>query len=577
MKTYNVVQGSDEWLALRAEHKTASEASIMMGASKKCSRSDLVRMEATGDVRDVSDWVKNVLFENGHAIEEAARPLAELFIGEDLYPVTGADEDDYLLASFDGLTLLENIAWECKSWNEAKATDVRAGKVPDEDRWQVVQQLVVSGAEMCLYTVSDGTPDNTVHVWYSLQPGDREQLLAGWKQFETDVANYQHIEDTPAPAGKAPETLPALRIELTGMVTASNLDEFKATALAVIDSVSTDLQTDQDFANADKAVKWCGDVETRIDAAKQHALSQTADIDALFRALDEIKAETRAKRLTIEKLMKSRKESVRVEIQQAAVADLRAHYDQINETLYPCALTFPADFSMTVANAMKGKKTVASLRDAASTAAAHAKIAASQAADRTRINLQAMNDDYRHLFPDLNALATAKAPDDFKAVIALRIAEHKAKINRDAEEAREKIRKEEEDKAQREAEHKAEQERKRIRAEEQAKAEAAYKERKAAQIQERSEQQHEADKVSDASQAAFIESQRWNTTEATHAAARPQAPAASTSPIKPTRPTDAEIIDVLVMHYRVHESKVIEWLLDMDLHAEGEKLAAGMI
>lgn len=37
--------------------------------------------------------------------------------------------------------------------------------------------------------------------------------------------------------------------------------------------------------------------------------------------------------------------------------------------------------------------------------------------------------------------------------------------------------------------------------------------------------------------------------------------------IQNDRPTDAEIIGVLALHYRVHESKVIEWLLDVDLDA----------
>ena len=32
-----------------------------------------------------------------------------------------------------------------------------------------------------------------------------------------------------------------------------------------------------------------------------------------------------------------------------------------------------------------------------------------------------------------------------------------------------------------------------------------------------------------------------------------------------SRPTDGEIIGVLALHYRVHESEVVEWLLDMDL------------
>ena len=39
-----------------------------------------------------------------------------------------------------------------------------------------------------------------------------------------------------------------------------------------------------------------------------------------------------------------------------------------------------------------------------------------------------------------------------------------------------------------------------------------------------------------------------------------------------SRPTDDEIITVLVQHYRVHESKVIEWLLGLDLKAASDRM-----
>lgn len=43
------------------------------------------------------------------------------------------------------------------------------------------------------------------------------------------------------------------------------------------------------------------------------------------------------------------------------------------------------------------------------------------------------------------------------------------------------------------------------------------------------------------------------------------APIAVAEANKPARPTDSKIIEVLALHFRVHESKVIEWLFDMDL------------
>lgn len=42
----------------------------------------------------------------------------------------------------------------------------------------------------------------------------------------------------------------------------------------------------------------------------------------------------------------------------------------------------------------------------------------------------------------------------------------------------------------------------------------------------------------------------------------------------PARPKDQEIIEVLALHFRAHESKVIEWLLDMDLEAASREMVA---
>ena len=46
MKTLNVVQGTPEWKAARAKRRCASDAPFMMGASTKCTRNELIRLEA---------------------------------------------------------------------------------------------------------------------------------------------------------------------------------------------------------------------------------------------------------------------------------------------------------------------------------------------------------------------------------------------------------------------------------------------------------------------------------------------------------------------------------------------------
>lgn len=420
MKIHNVAQGSAEWLALRAKFRTASEAPAMMGASKYQSRTDLLMAKKTGITPDVTPS-QQFIFDKGHATEAMARPLAEALIGEELYPIVATEGN--LLASMDGATMLGETLFEHKLWNESVVAQVKAGDLAPHYYWQLEQQLLVSGAERVIFVCSDGTPENFVHMEYRPVAGRAAQLIEGWKQFEVDLANFEMADAPSIVVGKAPDELPALRIELTGMVTASNLKVFEDSALAVIDSVKTTLSTDQDFADAKKAVKWCGDVEEAVSIAKKQALSQTQSIDELFSSLDRISAHARETRLKVDKLVKAQELLVKTTIKQKAELALAEHVAGINRTLGQVALpNVHVDF----AGAMKNKRTIASLQDAVDTELARAKIDASQAADSIRLNLNSLAElavDHAFLFSDVQQLVT-KANDDLVTLIKFRISEH---------------------------------------------------------------------------------------------------------------------------------------------------------
>jgi hypothetical protein len=226
------------------------------------------------------------------------------------------------------------------------------------------------------------------------------------------------------------------------MVTASNLKVFEESALAVIDSVKTTLTTDQDFADAKKAVKWCGDVEDAVTAAKKQALSQTQTIDELFCSLDRISKHARETRLKVDKLVKAQELLVKTNIKQKAEQSLTDHVAAINKTLGKVTLpAVAADF----AGAMKNKRTIASLQDAVDTELARMKIDASQTADAIRLNLESLRTlaaDHAFLFVDAQQLVM-KANDDLVALIKVRISEHQKAEDQKAEAQREQIRKEE--------------------------------------------------------------------------------------------------------------------------------------
>ena len=451
MQMHKLTQGSPEWLAYRAQHFNASDAPAMMGCSVYKTRTQLLDELSTG-VAAEPDTAQQKRFDAGHRNEALARPLAEEVLGEELYPVVGSEGD--LSASFDGLTLLGDKAFEHKTLNaELRAVfqdmatiapahqDRGAGRcLPLMYRVQMEQQLLVSGAECVLFMASEWNGEELIeerHCWYWPDLKLREQILAGWAQFRADLANHTPAQAAPKATGAAPELLPALRIEVTGAVTASNLDAFKAHALQVFGGIKRDLQTDQDFANAEATVKWCAGVEERLAAAKQHALSQTESIDALFRAIDEISAEARRTRLDLDKLVKARKDSIRLEIVSEAQQELRAHVADLNRAGQwprPMVPTPSPDF----AGAIKGKRSIDSIRDAVGALLAISKAEANQTALLVTRNLAAMAGlgaaQHPSMFPDLQALAV-KASEDFEAIVRSRLAQHEAEQQAAAERA----------------------------------------------------------------------------------------------------------------------------------------------
>lgn len=460
MKAVNLIQGGMEWHAHRSQHWNASDAPAMLGVSPYKSRAELLRERATG-ISQEFDAATQRRFDDGHRFEALARSLAERIIGDELFPVTGV-EGRYS-ASFDGITMLEDTAFEHKTLNDelraAIKPDNSINALPEHYRVQMEHQCMVSGAGRVLFMASKWTDDGELieerHCWYWPDAELRARIVAGWEQFERDLADYKPEAVATKPAGRSPETLPALRIEAKGMVTASNMAEFREHAMAVLGQINRDLQTDEDFANAESTVKWCGGVEERLSAAKANVLAQMADVDAVCRTIDDVAAETRRIRLELDKLVKAEKENRKAQIVQAGVDAVRAHYASISVTLgaYSTCLALPASLPSEIGSSIKGLKTLASIREKVDTAVANAKIAASQKADAIRVNAAILDEhkDHAFLFTDCARIVVDKSPDDLRNLITARIAEHKAREEAKLEAERQRIRAEEQAKAERAA------------------------------------------------------------------------------------------------------------------------------
>ena len=196
-------------------------------------------------------------------------------------------------------------------------------------------------------------------------------------------------------------------------------------------------------------------------------------------------------------------------------------------------------------------------------------------ADKIEINIKRLDkeSEYNFLFNDFARLVL-KEPEDLDPLIRARIAEHKANEERRLAEERERIAAEERAKAQREAEETMRRQREAEAAQAKAAADPAAK--------------IEAERVEE-NRAREEKNREWRESSAPTEPAPQPAPTSSQPPsarpvvgaaqsfsrgarLPDSRPDDDTIIGWLAMHFRVHESKVIEWLLAMDLQAASDRM-----
>jgi predicted phage-related endonuclease len=434
MEIMNVTQGSPEWLELRAKHFNASEAPAMMGESKYMTRDALLKLKHTGESEPVSSFLQE-LFDKGHAAEADIRPHIEGMIIDDLYPVTGIKEINgiSLLASFDGLTMAGDIAFEHKLWNEKLAAIIKNKQpLPRMYTIQMEQQLMVSGAEKDVFVVSNGAPEKMVHTEYVSDPKLRLEILAGWAQFKIDLEDYTPpVEETKA-AVKVIKDLPAINIRATAMVSESNLAVYEEAATQFIGEINTDLTTDEDFGNAVVDSKFCKDKRAQIKSAIEAVLGQTGDIDAAIKTLNKIDEEFRLKAKELDSLVVTKKDEMKAKIVNEGQAALDKHIQALNDQFNRPYITFTTDFRL----AIKGKRTITSIRSAINDTLATAKIATSADAMKIGVNVKTMGElatDHKFLFHDIELIIN-KENDDFILLVKSRIADHEAEIKAKAEE-----------------------------------------------------------------------------------------------------------------------------------------------
>jgi hypothetical protein len=146
---------------------------------------------------------------------------------------------------------------------------------------------------------------------------------------------------------------PTLEITVRGEVVASNADVFRAEWQAILAEINRNPSTDSEFAEAEEHVKRLADAEAATKAAKEGALKECEQLYSLLSTLDETCEEIRAARLQLSNAIESKKAAIKDDLVNDAIEEIE---------LPP--LRGRTAFLATLQNAIKGKRTMESIRQA---------------------------------------------------------------------------------------------------------------------------------------------------------------------------------------------------------------------
>ena len=465
MKLHELEQGSEQWHALRATHLTASDAAAMMGESKYKSRNQLLHEKKTGQTPPVNP-TQQAIFDRGHATEEAARVILELETLEDFPPVVGTEEVDGLplLASLDGISL--DLIFEHKQWNETLAENVRNKVLEASHYFQLEHQLLVFGLSTVLFVVSDGTKNNWEQMVYTSDPSRRAELLAGWKQFYSDLQDYTPEAKQEAVVGNDAEAFPLITYEVQGTLVVSNI----ADVLPIIKQraereMTRTLETDQDFADKEKlnkATKLARERLKKVVDSAQGEFVSFSDFSAVASQIDSVLQKMQAQG---EKQVKQAKENKKQKMVAEISVELIEHIKLCNNSISPLDISKIVDTRVDWAAAMKGKRNIESIKGALCDLLAKTKIAIDQTMARivpNQIYAQEHAKAHAFLFADLAQIINQDV-EPFQAVVKLRIDEYDKEqerivAKRKADEEAKRVADEEKKKADDEAKRKADEE-----------------------------------------------------------------------------------------------------------------------
>ena len=195
MKIINLDQSTGEWLKWRMGGIGASEAASVVNENPWCSSTQLLNKKLGTKSGEARSGFFNTRMQRGKDLEPVIRDLYMAFTGIRIKPICcQSDEHPFMLASLDGISECEKIVVEIKAPNSETHKKALASVVPPHYYWQVLHQLIVTGAEKAHYvSYTDSSQyrpeDQLAVVTVNRDPVKEEYLIRKeelwWEWFQT--------------------------------------------------------------------------------------------------------------------------------------------------------------------------------------------------------------------------------------------------------------------------------------------------------------------------------------------------------------------------------------------------------
>lgn len=174
----HLIQGSDEWLAFRREHVTASEIPILMGISPYQTAYSLYmqKMQLEPETQQHAGMTKGLELES-EALDKLHEATGIMFLPK----VVVCSEVPYLMASLDGMSLDGKHIVEVKHNNINTHRDVEIfWSIPMHHIVQMNAQMYCTGLKECFYVSYN--PNYTERPFVHLKVQIDQQLISQIKQ-----------------------------------------------------------------------------------------------------------------------------------------------------------------------------------------------------------------------------------------------------------------------------------------------------------------------------------------------------------------------------------------------------------